>query len=71
MIIFQPRHRLHRFHQTLQILRGVDGKDAWHLGGCCRTDARDQGVRVIAAAKRDMQRACDDAICRECAQAGQ
>jgi hypothetical protein len=71
VIISQPRHRLHRFHQIPQILRGIDRKDAGHLGGRCRADARNQGVRVIAAAKRDMQRACDGAVRRECAQAGQ
>ena len=71
MIISQPRHRLHRFHQIPQILRVIDRKDAGHLGGRCRADARNQGVRLIATAERNMQRACDGVICRECAQPGQ
>ena len=68
LVIFQPRHHLHRLQQ---ILRGVDGKDAGHRGGRRGAGARNQGVRVIAAAERDMQRACDGAIRRECAQTGQ
>jgi hypothetical protein len=54
VILLQPRRRAHRLDQILQILRGVDGKDTWHLDGRPDADARDQGVRVIAAPESDV-----------------
>jgi len=58
---------LHRFHQIPQILRGIDGKDARHRRGRRSADARNQGVRLIGTAERNMQRTCDCPIRRECA----
>src|ERR1700730_9721117 len=54
----------------MQILRGVDGEDARHLGGRRSADARDQGMRLITAPERDVQCARDDAIGREGSLAG-
>ena len=71
MIILHPRRRAHRLDQVMQILRGVDGEDARHLGGRRGADACDEGMRVIAAPERDVKCARDDAIGRERSLAGQ
>jgi hypothetical protein len=69
VIIVHPRRRAHRTYETIEVARGVDRENPRHGGRRRGADAGDQGVGVVAAPKRHVQRAGDDAVVGEGAEA--